>query len=121
MNAALILSSSIFSLSTTNMQLFNSVYAVVMNILALSAFQTNNVEYTQVWINICASFFSSIFARIFVLGYSRRIMMSVTPALEVKVNEYWQIPNMRINSRDYSLIYARTTKDVDEYSIFGYS
>ncbi len=41
--------------------------------------------------------------------------------VDVKVNKYWGILDMRTSSCDYSSICARTPKDVDEHSVFSYS
>ncbi len=37
------------------------------------------------------------------------------------ISEYWQIRKLKISSRHYPSIYARTSENVDEYSIFAYS
>ncbi len=35
--------------------------------------------------------------------------------------EYWGTPYVKVSSRHYSSIYARTPKNVDKYSVFTYS
>ncbi len=35
--------------------------------------------------------------------------------------EFWQIPYVKVSSRNYSSIYARTPENVDEYAVFTYS
>ncbi len=38
-----------------------------------------------------------------------------------QINKYCRIPYMKVSSRDYSSIYARTHENVNKYSVFAYS
>ncbi len=37
------------------------------------------------------------------------------------IDEYWQIPCMKVSSHNYLSIYARTAENVDKYLVFAFS